>query len=340
MSALLDAARTTGRGDVCVKAGNYTTTSYVRLASGVRLHGSGVTITYTGAQASLGLFNADGTNNIVVDGFTLDGMNRIAAGVRSQNGAHHVVARNLTIRNMGESGVQFQKSDHVVAVGNKISHVGYAMGWGSAIGLWFGGKGSTSRYDSAAGFHAVIAKNEIFDVVDRSSYRTDGNGIIIDGGGALYPVLIAGNIIHDVRGRGVSSIWNSGELWIVNNTVARASNADKCDYASYSVQGFTGRVRWVNNISQPGCGPNYARYDTATGYSWTRGINSNTVNHGLTPPSAEVKVTNPMLDGTTFVPRTGSPAIGAAVDVRALLSSALLSTGGSYLPTHRNLGAR
>jgi hypothetical protein len=105
------------------------------------------------------------------------------------------------------------------------------------------------------------------------------------------------------------------------------------------VQGFTGRVRWINNISQPGCGPNYAQYDSSRGYSWTRGLNSNTVNHGLTP-SAEVKVTNPMLDGTTFVPRTGSPALGAGVDVRTMLNADQLRTGGSYLPTHGNIGAR
>jgi hypothetical protein len=162
---------------------------------------------------------------------------------------------------------------------------------------------------------------------------------MVDGGGALYPVLVTGNVIHDVRGRGVTSIWNSGELWIVNNTVVRASNADRCDYASYSVQGFTGRVRWINNISQPGCGPNYAQYDGSTGYSWTRDIDSNKANTSISPTS-EVKIADPILDATSFAPRSGSPALGAAVDAKALLSGALLSTGGSYIPTHGNIGAR
>jgi hypothetical protein len=318
--------------------GAYDVSSYISVASRVRLHGAGVTLSYTGAYATRGLFHAYATNDIVVEGFTLDGANLIATGFRSQNGAHHIVVRNLNVRNMGEGGIQFQQSDHVVAVGNTVAHAGYTMGWGSGIGLWWGGEGSTSNYDAADGFHAVIAGNEISDIVDGSSYLTDGNGIIVDGGGALYPILITGNVIHDVRGRGVTSIWNSGELWIVNNTVVNASNADSCDYASYSVQGYTGRVRWINNISQPGCGPNYAQYGGSTGYSWTRVINSNRTNTGLTP-TAEVQVADPLLDAT-FTPLPGSPALGTAVDARALLPGTLATTGAAFIPTHGNVGAR
>jgi hypothetical protein len=320
-------------------AGSYSVESYIRVGSSVRLHGSGVTLRYTGPQATLGLFNADGTHDIVVDGFTLDGANGIATGVRSQNGAHHVVVRGLIIKNMAEGGIQFQKSDHVVAEGNTISHVGYTIGWGSGIGLWFGGQGSSSTYDAAAGFHAVIARNEISDVVDGSGQGTDGNGIIVDGGGRLYPVLITGNVIHDVRGRGVTSIWNSGDLWVANNTVVRASNADSCDYASYSVQGFTGTVRWINNISQPGCGPNYAQYDGSAGFSWRRDIDANALNRSLSP-SSEVRVANPLLDTGSFAPLPGSPALGTGIAVRSLMSDALLQTGGAYMPSDSNVGAR
>jgi hypothetical protein len=320
-------------------AGTYTADSYIRVASSVRLHGSGVTLRYTGPRATLGFFNADGTHNIVVDGFTLDGANEIATGFRSQNGAHHIVVRGLNIKNMAEGGVQFQRSDHVVADGNTISHAGYTIGWGSGIGLWFGGKGSSSTYDAAAGFHAVIARNEISDVVDGSGQETDGNGIIVDGGGALYPVLITGNVVHDVRGRGVTSIWNSGDMWIVNNTVVRASNADSCDYASYSVQGFTGTVRWIDNISAPGCGPNYAQYDGSSGFSWRCDIDSNTLNQRLSP-SSEVRVSNPLLDTNTFAPLPGSPALATGIAARSLMGAALVQTGGAYLPSHNNVGAR
>jgi len=339
MSALRSAAATAGAGDVCLKPGTYSTSAYIPVASSVRLHGAGVSINYTGPRASLGLFNANGTHDILVEGFRLDGANQIAEGFRSQDGARHIMARNLSITNMGEGGVQFQQSDHVAAVGNKIWHAGYTFGWGSGINLWFGGKGSTSSYDSAAGFHAIIANNAVADIADASGNFSDGNGIMIDGGGALYPVLIAGNVVHDVRGRGISSIWNSLSLWVVNNTVVHASNADKCSYASFSVQGFHGTVRWINNISRPGCGPNYAQYDSSTGYSWTRGIDGNTANTSLRP-TADVKVADPLLDATTFAPRPGSPAVGTAVDVRSLLGASLWSAVGAYLPTHDNIGAR
>jgi hypothetical protein len=337
-SALRSAAGTTGSGDVCVAPGSYSVSSSIPIASGVRLHGTGATLTYSGPRSTLGLFNAMGTYNILVEGFTLDGSNQIATGFRSQSGAHQIEVRGLTIRNMGEGGVQFQQSDHVVATGNTISHAGYTIGWGSGIGLWWGGQGSTSTYDTAAGFHAVIANNEISDIVDGSIYDTDGNGIIVDGGGVLYPVLITGNVIHDVRGRGVSSTWNSGELWVVNNTVVRASNADSCSYASYSVQGFTGNVRWVNNISQPGCGPNYGQESASTGLWWTNDIDANSANANLTP-SPGVSVANPML-GSDFTPLPGSPALGTAFPASALMSDALLSTASSYLPAHHNIGAR
>jgi hypothetical protein len=82
-----------------------------------------------------------------------------------------------------------------------------------------------------------------------------------------------------------------------------------------------------------------ARYDPVTGYSWTRNIDANTLNTNLTP-TAEVKIADPLLDATTFAPRPGSPALGAAVDARSLMSASLAGTGGSYLPTHHNIGAR
>ena len=339
VSALRAAAGTTGARDVCMAGGNYTVDSYIRVASNVRLHGYGVTLRYTGPRATLGFFNADGTHDIVVDGFVLDGGNEIATGFRSQNGAHHIVVRGLTVKNMAEGGVNFQKSDHVVAQGNTISHVGYTIGWGSAIDLWFGGEGTNSTYDGAAGFHAIIAGNVVSDVADGSTYQTDGNGIIIDGGGNLYPVLITGNVIHDVRGRGVTSIWNSADVWVVNNTVARASNAGDCDYASYSVQGFNGSMHWINNISQPGCGPNYAQYNGSSGYSWRSDIDSNTANRNLNPGSA-VQVANPLLDANTFAPLAGSPALGTGIAARTLMSDALRQTGSAYMPSHNNVGAR
>jgi len=247
--------------------------------------------------------------------------------------------RDLTITNMGEGGVQFQRSDHVVAVGNTIAHAGYTFGWGSGIGLWFGGEGSTSTYGPALGFHAVIADNEISDITDASTYLTDGNGIIVDGGGALYPVLMTGNVVHDVRGRGITSIYNSGDLWVVNNTVVNASNADKCTYASYSLQAFTGRAHWFNNISAPGCGPNYSQFDGSTGYTWRSDIDTNTRNTNLSP-TAEVMVIDPLLDPTTFEPRAGSPALGNGIEVGVFMTDAMLNTGASYLATHGNIGAR
>ena len=82
-----------------------------------------------------------------------------------------------------------------------------------------------------------------------------------------------------------------------------------------------------------------ARYDPVTGYSWTRNIDANTLNTNLTP-TAEVKIADPLLDATTFAPRPGSPALGAAVDARSLMSASLAGAGGSYLPTHHNIGAR
>jgi len=150
-----------------------------------------------------------GTHHIVLRGLTLVGGN---TGLRVNDGAHHVRALRNRIRGSGVTGIGVGAADHVVISQNRIFHVGYGRGWGSGIGFQ-----GHAWIDRKPGFHSVVTLNVISGTSDESDHHSDGNGVIVEDGGDIPPILIANNVIYHNGGRCIHNL-NANNVWVVNNT--------------------------------------------------------------------------------------------------------------------------
>lgn len=168
-----------------------------------------------------------GGHHIEIRGLRFDGSDIIDSALFCQGEdtpegwGHHIRVVNNVIKNMGAAGVNSKYCDYMTVVENKIYRVGKTTGWGSGISL------NTSRWlDQAAGFHSFVAGNIISGVWDccgesrdpsNPGKITDGNGIIMDRGGKIPPVLIANNVIYQNGGRCIH-LFHTENTWVVNNT--------------------------------------------------------------------------------------------------------------------------
>jgi Right handed beta helix region len=276
---------------VCLEPGTYPISSHLFLArSGspsapvyYRSDRGTALIQYTGVTSSGGLLQTSGhpgwhgTHYVVVQGLTLDGANRMAAGVVVARGAHHITIRNCVVRNMGAGGIWLNATDYVSALDNVIFHVGYNQGWSSGISLWYGGHhrvygGRMARYDPYAGFHNYIVGNTVSGTYDNSVNHSDGNAIVIDGGGPTPATLIADNVFYENGGRGIIVFNSSGSVWVVNNTGyadgldTRVAGGQAPEFEALG----SSNLRWVNNLA-------YGRRGPEEGSSYTYMNNGSTV---------------------------------------------------------------
>jgi hypothetical protein len=132
-----------------------------------------------------------------------------------KQGVHHVRVTGSRISNMGAAGIATTSADYVSFIGNRIYRFGDGVGWSS--GISFNSTFGAFKYDNAPGFHNVIAKNVIAGGVDNSGHHSDGNGIIVDLGGDIAPVLVANNVAYMNGGRCIENLQVS-HVWVVNNT--------------------------------------------------------------------------------------------------------------------------
>jgi hypothetical protein len=368
---------------VCLAAGTYPTSSNIILSrSGTssapityRSNGGTPLLQYTGGALAGGVLQLasgsswGGAHHIVIDGLTIDGNNLIGSGVFAARGAHHLTVRNSVIRNTGSAGIVFNANDYVVATNNLISHVGYAQGTSSGISLWNGGPsptygGATAWYDTAAGFHNVIAGNVISGAYDTTDHQ-DGNGIIVDGSGSIPPALIAGNLTYENGGRGIEVNHTTGDVWVINNT-AYANGLDRLVGAGEApdlMANVSSSVHFVNNI---GYGrKNGSNFTTAFTYNntqstiaWARNMAYNGSTAGIsstvTNDTAQYRYSNPLFSaappvptsstpwtgavapwaiGTAFTLQAASPAINAGIDPHGVagMTSALAAGLNTYL---------
>src|SRR5947209_1531390 len=193
---------------VCLQAGSYDIGSNVVLSrSGsasspiiYRSFGGTTLLRYTGGSLDGGLLqtsrgnNWGGAHDIVIEGLTIDGAEKIGGGIFVSGGSHHITIQNCVIRNTGSAGIEVNAADYVTVTHNVVYRAGYNQGWSSGIDLWYGGSnasygGASAWYDRANAFHNVIADNIVAGSYDNSSNHSDGNGIIVDGSGSIPPAL-------------------------------------------------------------------------------------------------------------------------------------------------------
>lgn len=159
---------------------------------------------------------------------------------------HHVRFLNNDVSNMGASGIVSVGADYVTCVGNRIYRFGDGVGWGT--GISFNSGPGAFWYDTAGGFHNVIVDNVITGGVDNSSHHSDGNGISVDLGNKVSPTLIANNVVYMNGGRGIVTVWVSGSVYVVNNTLYKNGLDLRMRGIGEAVsQGSSNQV-WANNI--------------------------------------------------------------------------------------------
>jgi hypothetical protein len=215
----------------------------------------------------------NGPSYIEVHDLNFDGRN-VAAFAFKCNDSHHLRFVGNTIKNMGAGGIGAVLCDYLTAASNKIYRSGYNQGWASGITF-----NSNQWYDRYPGFHSIVVNNIISGTFDASSYRTDGNGIIMDLSNRTYdassadtpPALVVNNLVYNNGGRCIET-YVVTSVWVVNNTCYK----NALDLAQASGEIATNRSRnnyFVNNIAatwnnrQP-----YAQYNTNQNMIYYRNI--------------------------------------------------------------------
>jgi hypothetical protein len=269
---------------VCLERGIYLSATNVTVAeSGTPREPITITgyrgtalIQYVGGSNNGGLIQTTfcrpwcASHDLVIENLTLDGANRIAAGVFGREGAHDIKVTDCVISNMGASGVQMNAVDYATVDHNLVYHSGYGQGYSSGIDLWYGGSspvygGATAGYNSAPGFHNRITNNVVSGSYDHSVHKTEGHGILIDGGVTTPALLIANNLVYENAGAGISVFDHDSPVWIVNNT----GYADGLDprighgYTSEYMAIHSTGVNWVNDLAYG------HRSQTLLLHSWT-----------------------------------------------------------------------
>jgi hypothetical protein len=368
-----------------LEAGTYDANSNISLSrSGrrsapivYRNYGGTALLRYSGGSLSGGVLqtslgsNWGGAHDIVIEGLTIDGADQIGGGIFVSQGSHHITIRNCVIRNMGSTGIELNATDYVTVEHNLIYHVGYNQGGSSGVTLWYGGSspaygGPHASYDRAPGFHNVIANNIISGSYDNSGNEADGNGIVVDGGSAIPPVLIINNVVYENGGRGIEVYNAHGDIWIVNNT----GYADGLDLGNSGGQAaefaalYASTVHFVNDLAYGR--QRDSRYSTAYSYmniystiSWAHNIGFKGSVYGvgsvggeprayrradprfISPPAIPstktpwASATPPWSIGNDLTLRSGSPALHAGLDPTTVTSmtTALATRLQRYLST-------
>ena len=219
-------------------------------------------------------FDIRGKSYIRIEGLTIRGFH---AGVGVRAPSHHITVSNCILEYNSESGFSStdkvsgtkDAGDYLSIEGNIIRWNGYYAdgtpatrvyeGWGSGISI--NAHNNPYKFDNNPGFHTVIRGNYIYHNydgtggdLDNDPDHTDGNGIIIDRGGDLPPMLIENNIVFDNGGRGIHP-FGSQNVWIVGNTLYNngwdtefLSPNTLCEIGGYAANSALSNIHILNNI--------------------------------------------------------------------------------------------
>jgi parallel beta-helix repeat protein len=293
---------------------------------------------------------------IVVDGFEIDGNNSLAAG-QGINGcadgggysliAHHFIAINNIIHDMGGAGLSSCHADYITWKHNVVYNTSStSLFQVSGIDLWEPEALAAGSYTPTAAdnvpFGITISYNIARNNGEGSAVpapHTDGNGIIVDTTlgsstcptcGTAYPgnILVLGNLAYDNGGGGIH-VFLSENVTVADNTVYN-NFLDPLNPGTLRGElsnGGSKNVTWVDNIAiaVPGSGILTRNEPIVTfpvgsfpdSGSWTKNIAfgapvtsdaTSYVNPATNLIGVNPQMTNPA--GGNFVPLAGSPALG------------------------------
>ncbi len=158
-------------------------------------------------------------------------------------GAHqceHIEIINCLVTGGGQGGVDANNCDFVTIDGVEACFNGGGTGWSSGISLF-----------EPRGPENVIRNCICYGNYDQSSYRSDGNGIIVDNGYAKGGALLANNLCFMNGGKGICSTRSDHCTFINNTCVANCWQPNQQAMAhELSVRGRYNVVR--NNLAVGG----------------------------------------------------------------------------------------
>ncbi len=309
---------------------------------------------------------------IIVDGFDISGnlsttggagIDGCAGGGRNVDIAHHFIAINNRIHDIGGAGLSSCTADYIIWAHNVIYNTSstnlYQV---SGIDLWEPKALAAGSYTQTAAddtpYHIMIAYNIAYDNGEGPAVpppHTDGNGIIIDTTfgsascptcGTAYPgnVLVLGNLAYNNGGGGVH-IFLSQNVTVANNTTYN-NYLDMLNPGTARGElsnGGSQNITWVNNIgiAVPGLGVlgnnrpivSYPLHRFPDSGSWSKNIAfgapvTSTPNSYANPATNLIGVNPQLTDpvGGNFAPLAGSAALGAG-QVESYLPSAAPNIG-------------
>lgn len=226
---------------------------------------------------------------LIVDGFEVDGkaltpghgIDGCAGGGQPIDIAHHFIAINNVVHDLGGAGLSTCTADHVIWRNNVVYNTSSTNRYQtSALSVWqpkalAPGSFRPTPWDDVR-FGIVIAYNIAYDNGEGPAIpgeHTDGNGIIIDttlgsaecaACGTPYPgnILVLGNVAYGNGGGGIH-VFLSRNVTVANNTA----------YGNYRDRRNPGRPRgelsnigstnvdWINNIAIARPGDGVLAYD-------------------------------------------------------------------------------
>jgi hypothetical protein len=285
-------------------------------------------------------------------GFNLNGQQYANAGILC-HGGHHIVYKNLHVKNMIYSGLESSNCDYMTADHNQVWHVGenphglVTIGGNAGSGITYN---QQTLYDGYSGLHNIISNNIISGQFDPTTAHTDGNGISLDlsNQATTGATLVVNNVVYGNGGRCIDVGSTSPNYWtntiVVNNTcymnsldlTSKMVRANFMDLGSHN-------TRFINNISYAWAGwngtvPNYQVVNGATGTTFNKelwygavlGVSSTSqFIHAnplfVSPPSYNATTggqyansIDPALLGIDLHLQSGSPAKGVGVDPAAV----------------------
>jgi parallel beta-helix repeat protein len=306
---------------------------------------------------------------LLIDGFDVDGNKRLTRGhgIDGCAGggapiaiAHHFIATNNIVHDMGGAGLSSCSADYITWRNNEVYGTSATNQYqASGISVWKP-KASHAATPEHAPFNITIAFNIIHDNMEGPSIvgtHTDGNGIIIDTTlnsadcptcATPYPgrVLVLGNVAYNNGGGGIHVFLSRGVV-VANNTVFN-NYLDKQNPAT--PRGELSNVGsddtlWINNIAIAHPGEGVLAYNQAIttlpmpgGFQdnaiWTRNLTfggevtsdaRSVVDRATNLLGVDPKLSDP--EAARFTPTSASPALRAGLPA-------------AYLPwAHPNIGA-
>lgn len=151
--------------------------------------------------------------------------------------SQHIEIVNCVATGGGQGGVDANHCDHVTIDGVEAFFNGGGSGWSSGISLL-----EPKTKDN------VVRNCVCYGNYDNSSYRSDGNGIIIDNAYHEGGALLVNNLCYMNGGKGICSTRSHNCMFLNNTSVANCWQPNQQDKAhELSVRGAENVVR--NNIA-------------------------------------------------------------------------------------------